>query len=250
MSVTVQNGIVLFMAVSSAVAQVRHLSPVPSRTAMDPRIARTRATVLRTATDLLVEGGPAAVTVDAVVARSGVARSTIYRHWDTRDDLLIAVIEQCAPALTEPDAELGFEAALRRLVDEVCVMLSDPDWARVLPALLALRNQDHGIAALEQRIEEQQEDVLGSVLRRGIDEGRLPADLDLDRASALLVGPLMFETLMARLPVDPAFGRQIVDAFLRFHPEPTPRSEPAGRARTGGAKGQTSAARSGSAPKR
>src|SRR5690606_191899 len=48
---------------------------------LDARVARSRATVLRTATDLLVEGGPSAVTIDAIVARSGVAKSTIYRHW-------------------------------------------------------------------------------------------------------------------------------------------------------------------------
>ena len=41
---------------------------------MDPRIARTQAAVVRAATDLLVEGGPSAVTVDAIVTRSGVCR--------------------------------------------------------------------------------------------------------------------------------------------------------------------------------
>ena len=52
---------------------------------------RTREAVLTAATDLLVEGGPSAVTIDAVVARSGVAKSTIYRHWESRDEVLVAV---------------------------------------------------------------------------------------------------------------------------------------------------------------
>lgn len=69
---------------------------------VDARVARTHATVLRTATDLLVEGGPSTVTVDAIVARSGVAKSTIYRHWDSRDDILVAVIESSAPNLAKP----------------------------------------------------------------------------------------------------------------------------------------------------
>ncbi len=80
---------------------------------MDARVARTRAAVLRTATDLLVEGGPSAVTIDAIVARSGVAKSTIYRHWESRDDVLVAVIENCAPNLVAPDPALGFEHGLR-----------------------------------------------------------------------------------------------------------------------------------------
>lgn len=63
---------------------------------MDPRVARSRAAIIRAATDLLVEGGPNAVTIDAIVAQSGVAKSTIYRHWQSRDEVLLAVIEACA----------------------------------------------------------------------------------------------------------------------------------------------------------
>ncbi len=204
------------MPAESPPRDVRHASR-PESGRIDPRIARTRAAVLRTATDLLVEGGPSAVTIDAIVARSGVARSTIYRHWATRDDVVIAVIERCAPQLQIPDAALGFEAALRQFIAGLCDVLADPDWARVLPALLALRNQEHGVAELEQRLEEHQEDALGSVLQRGIDEGRLPADLDVDRSTAILVGPLLFASLMDKPDVDAAFGEQVVDLFLRSH---------------------------------
>ena len=70
--------------------QMRRSSQLPSRGAVtdlraDPRVARSRTAVLDAATHLLVTGGPAAVTVDAVVAESGVAKSTIYRHWRSRD---------------------------------------------------------------------------------------------------------------------------------------------------------------------
>ena len=44
---------------------------VASTPVMDARVARTHAAVMQAATDLLVEGGPNAMTVDAVVARSG-----------------------------------------------------------------------------------------------------------------------------------------------------------------------------------
>ena len=74
-----------------------------------PACARSRAAVVRAATDLLVEGGPSAVTIDAIVARSGVAKSTIYRHWASRDDVLLDVIESCAPVLPRPDPDLDVE---------------------------------------------------------------------------------------------------------------------------------------------
>jgi AcrR family transcriptional regulator len=184
---------------------------------MDARVARTQATVLRTATDLLVEGGPSAVTIDAIVSRSGVAKSTIYRHWESRDDVLVAVIESCAPHVGPPDAALGFEAGLRHLVAEFCGMLNDPDWARVLPALLALRTQQHGVADLEQRLEKRQEHAVETVLQRGIDEGLLAPDLDLDRATAVLVGPMLFAAIMEKPPIDGAFCDHVVDIFLHAY---------------------------------
>jgi len=197
--------------------KVRHSSPMSGETGLDPRIARTRAAVLRAATDLLVEGGTNAVTIDAIVTRSGVAKSTIYRHWDTRDDVLLAVIENCAPQIERPSDDLPFEDALRHLMSQLSRTLGDPEWARVLPALAALRNQDHGIAQLEQRIEAKQEDALESVLRRGIAEGRLPEDIDLDRAAAVLIGPLLFATLVEKPEIDDELGEFVVDTFLRTH---------------------------------
>ena len=52
--------------------------------ASDPRIERTRQVVLDAALALVAESGYGAVTIEAVAARSGVAKSTIYRHWPGR----------------------------------------------------------------------------------------------------------------------------------------------------------------------
>ena len=184
---------------------------------VDPRVARTRANVLRAATDLLVDGGPTAVTIEGIVARSGVARSTIYRHWASRDDILLAVIENCAPMIETPPADAGFEEALHLVVSEVGRMVTDPEWTRVLPAMLALRHQEHGVADLEARIEKHQEHVLDDVIDRGISEGRLSADIDRDAAEAVLIGPLLFAMLIGKPAVDTAFCDQVVDAFLQTY---------------------------------
>jgi AcrR family transcriptional regulator len=69
---------------------------------------------MEAATALLLEGGPTAITIDGVVARSGVAKSTVYRHWTTRDELVVDVFDHIAPKLEAPDPTLGFEDALRR----------------------------------------------------------------------------------------------------------------------------------------
>ena len=79
---------------------------LPLRPEMDARVARTRETVMQAAMELLVEGGPGGLTVDAVVARSGVAKSTVYRHWADRDALVADVFNVCAPQMVEPDPDL------------------------------------------------------------------------------------------------------------------------------------------------
>jgi AcrR family transcriptional regulator len=191
----------------------RHLSQSAPSDA-DPRVARTRANVLRAATDLLVDGGPSAVTIEAIVARSGVARSTLYRHWDSRDDILMAVIENCAPDIAVPDESVGFDDSLRQVVDEIRRMLTDPEWMRVLPAMLALRHQEHGVADLEARLEKKQEHVLDDVIDRGIAEGRLSSGLDREAAEAMLIGPLLFAVLIGKPVVDVPFCERVVDAFL------------------------------------
>ncbi|UCG40256.1 MAG: helix-turn-helix transcriptional regulator, partial [Acidimicrobiia bacterium] len=56
---------------------------------VDPRIERTKTVVLQAAFAVIGELGFGGATIDAIAQRSGVARSTIYRHWPDRADLLI-----------------------------------------------------------------------------------------------------------------------------------------------------------------
>ena len=177
-------------------------------------MARSRAAVLRSARELLIAGGPGAVTVDAVVARSGVAKSTIYRHWASRDDLLLAVIEDCAPWIVPPDPAQGFAMAFRDLVGQLRDACADPEWTRVLPAVLMLRDHQDSVADLEERLEASRGDALRTVLQQGVVEGVLHADVDLDAACAQLVGPLLFAQLMGRPEVDAAFVDRAVTCFL------------------------------------
>jgi AcrR family transcriptional regulator len=192
---------------------VRQPSPLPFD-AVDPRVSRSRAAVIRAATDLLVEGGPNAVTVDSIVARSGVAKSTIYRHWGSRDDILVSVIESCAPQIPEPDPDVDVVEGLRQVVHSMATALNDPEWARVLPALLMLKNHEAGIAAMNDRIEHEQDMVLETLLRRGAAEGVLRRDLEPQEAMATLLGPLLFAHLTESVKLDADFVDRTVDRFL------------------------------------
>jgi AcrR family transcriptional regulator len=197
---------------------MRQASQVEHDTEVDGRIARTRAAVLRSATELLVAGGPSAVTIDAIVAHSGVAKSTIYRHWESRDDVLVDVIETCAPTLVTPDPALGFEHAVRAVVDQAYTSLNDPEWARVIPALLLLKAHQSEIADLEQRIGKHQDQTFERIIAMGVAEGRFTPDANVEELAAQLIGPLVFAHLTGRPRVTKAFAHRVSDNFLRAHP--------------------------------
>jgi len=181
---------------------------------LDPRVARSRAAVISAATELLVEGGPSAVTIDAIVARSGVAKSTIYRHWGSRDDVLLDVMEVCAPDLAPPDPSLGVEAGLREITHRMAAIFNDPEWARVLPALMSLKTHAHGIADLDKRLGERQGEVLGTLIAQGVAEGILSPAAGDPEATTVLVGPLFFAQLSGSVPIDAGFVDRTVDRFL------------------------------------
>jgi AcrR family transcriptional regulator len=187
---------------------------------VDPRVSRSRAAVIRAATDLLVEGGPSAVTIDAIVARSGVAKSTIYRHWQARDEVLLAVIEECAPRLPEPDPDSDVVTALRQTMHAVAATLNDPEWARVIPALLMLKNHEAGVRAIDERLEHEQDEILTSLIQRAMDEGVLAPDVDVPEAITHLLGPLLFAHLTEVVAVDKAFADRTLERFLAAYRPP------------------------------
>lgn len=190
---------------------------LPEPAVLDARVARSRSAVLDAAIELLVQGGPNAVTVDAVVAESGVAKSTIYRHWRSRDELLIDVFRACAPE-TQPDpTATTFDAALESFVDEVVDNLNDERWARVIPALLMLRVHEPQLADMSDEINEKQDGLAAHVLERGIAEGILEPDIDLGEAATTLLGPLLFAHLTGTVEVDRAFGRRVAQRFRQAY---------------------------------
>jgi AcrR family transcriptional regulator len=183
---------------------------------MDPRVARTHDAVMQAAMDLLLEGGPTALTVDGVVARSGVAKSTVYRHWATRDDLVAAVLTECAPQLDAVDAEATFAEAIAQLVEAFMVVLRDEHWNRIMPSILLLKSEAGALAQLDEEMREQQHGVVEDVLRRGVAEGALPATVldEVDVAMTLLSGPLLMAGLTGLADLDDALAARTIGQFL------------------------------------
>lgn len=160
-----------------------------------PRAAQSREKLLRAATELLVEAGPRAVTVDAVAEASGVAKSTLYRHFPSRDDLLVEVVRSNMPDIGLPVLDAGFDTALRRFMADAAAALADPEWSRIVPALMSLRITMPELAECVREDQSTKAEVLGQVLDLGIADGLLPGDIDTDDVRHLLIGPLLLAAM-------------------------------------------------------
>lgn len=181
---------------------------------LDPRIARSRAKVMAAATELLVESGPRAVTVDAVAERSGVAKSTMYRHWESRRALMIDVLRSNQPAVPPIDTALGFEAALRHHLDGFADSIGDPEWQRIMPALFQLKMQLPEVDQMTEEDRHERELLLAELLRRGAQDGVVPEGLDPFCVAMTLFGPLVMAVMVGHPERARELGQYAIDRFI------------------------------------
>lgn len=187
---------------------------------VDPRVLRTCALLSRTAADLVLEGGPAAVGVEAVSSRARVARSTVYRHFPLREDLLAAAVDFLLPPLNTVLPDGSTEQRLHLVAARFAEHLATPSGRAALPAVLAVA------AGADQRPQRRfvqgHREPLMAVLRAGVEAGELAASTDLETGVAELLGPLLFQALLHASPLSAAQVASVVHSFMRAHAaEPT-----------------------------
>jgi AcrR family transcriptional regulator len=179
------------------------------------RSEAARQAVLAAVDDLLVEVGFAALTVEGIAARAGVAKQTIYRWWPSKVDILLeAVGDDLAQHLTPPDRG-DLRRELRGQLRRLAAFLTRTDPGAVLRALVGAAQHDAALAARLRDgclAEQRARDLLP--LRRAVARGELPAGTDLELALDRLVGPVHYRVLVTGAPVGPRFTDGLVDRFL------------------------------------
>jgi AcrR family transcriptional regulator len=163
----------------------------------DPRVAKSKAAVLASTAELLAEQGMNGATVDAVAARSGVAKTTIYRHWRDRETLLFeAVLTMAPPCQDRPSGDL--QGDLVHLLENLVSALHSSSFGRALPSIIDNAARHDDIASLLERFGEERRSAAYAILRRAVAAGELPEDADVKLAHSLLVGPVFYQCLVGR----------------------------------------------------
>jgi AcrR family transcriptional regulator len=178
----------------------------------DPRRSRSRQRVLDAAAALLTDHGPAAVTIDAVAQRSGVAKTTVYRQWSHREDLLVDVFLHLTPPADLPDVPLA--QWLDHQMVTLARLLRESPFSSVLPAVLDAVERDPGAERLRDRFLQAQIEPALHRITQARDDGRVPPELDPEELVEALAGPLLFRGALLGRPVDDERARRHVRRTL------------------------------------
>jgi TetR/AcrR family transcriptional regulator of autoinduction and epiphytic fitness len=181
---------------------------------LDPRVERTRRIVLDATIELLVEGGYGAVTIEAVAARSGVAKSTIYRHWPGRLELINDAFHELKPPVPGP-CEGDVRDRIVSMLENLARNVADSTWSLCLPALIDAAERDPEARELHRNLAGAGRQALVDLITEGIENGELSAELDPELLAEALVGPILLRRLMSSDPLDPAMVRHLVEQILR-----------------------------------
>lgn len=179
-------------------------------------------TIMRTALELGQEIGYARLSIEAIAARAGAGKHTIYRRWPSKGALLLdALLSLHGVDLNYPDTG-DVIADLREQIHAAVDLLSRPRFGPVFQALIGEAQHDPKVAAtLNERFILPQTEKTFARLKTAQEQGQLAADFDLDLGMALLSGPLYYHFLITREPLTHDYVDRVLDAlFTGMGPRP------------------------------
>lgn len=185
------------------------------------RAERSRQAILDATRELLGEEG-GVKTVEAVAARAGVAKTTIYRRW--RWQLALdAVMIDLLPFFDDP-ADVGdTRKELITFVDSVVRAFASTPQGPAMQALVSEIATDPELGRVyREQVVEPRRETLRPVIERGVARGDLRPGTDLRIVHELMLGPVFYRLLLSGPPLDRKLSESVADAVLdAFAPSPS-----------------------------
>lgn len=177
-----------------------------------PRDAAADGKILTAATELILERGFEATTVDEVALRARVGKATVYRRWARKEDLVVAAMEALySRPLEQPDTG-SLRGDLRAIYAGVIAFISSPRGATHLRTTIAESMRDQRIAELYREAQERASDQAYAVFSRAESRGEIPAGQNLRWAVEWMGGLLAAATITG----SPLPGEGDVDSLVDF----------------------------------
>lgn len=177
---------------------------------VDPRIVRTREVVHQAVLAELAAVGFAGFTVESVAARAGVGKSTLYRHWTGRLDLVVDTLDHRAGQPPDEGPEDSPRDRVRMLVSHLVESMTDPALSPMVPALVEAAERDDRIAERFHDGNDGRRAALVAAVASAVAAGQARSDLDPELAALALAGAVVYRRLLTGEP----FGHGGVDDLV------------------------------------
>ena len=180
---------------------------------IDDRVRHSKESVLRATSELLTESGLGGVSVEEVSRRSGVAKTTIYRHWATRAALVIDACSQINTKQDVPDTG-SFEGDITAFLTSMATLLRTARWSSVVPSIIDAAERDPDMAQIHSIIQRGHAAPLQEIIARAVRNGEIPMSTDPSPLIAALLGPLFYRRWFSREPLDDTFVKAVVQNVI------------------------------------
>lgn len=180
-----------------------------------PRSAKVDEAIIEAVLDLLAEGSTVEeLSIEAVAARAGVGKATIYRRWSGKEPLIVDAVNTMKGPLPEPVGDSVREDLIRLLGHPPGPR--DQRLGRVMSCLSPHVSRSPERYRLYQNMVEPRREAMRHVLRRGIQTGELRPDIDIEVALAVLTAPQLLQRMVRWHPDldEAALPARVVDTVL------------------------------------
>lgn len=183
---------------------MRHNDHVTAPRRGRPRSADADEAILSATLELAGEVGINGMSMDDLAERAGVSKTTIYRRWTSKEQLVLEALRSAMGPLDDVDT-----GSMRDDLRAYLIELGERMWrgrmSDVLPHLIEVACHDDSLRSrLDDYVQFRRAPML-EILRRGLDRAELPADTDVEVLTDVLLGPFIYRRLLTHAPLDATF---------------------------------------------
>jgi AcrR family transcriptional regulator len=178
------------------------------------RSARVRAAAIAATLTELADRGYSGLSLESVARRAGVHKTTLYRRWGTRDELVLeAMLERAGQHISVPHTG-SLREDLLELARTAAANAASPEVAAMARAVAAESPRDGRLAAANRRFWAERLALDGAIVERAIERGEVAAGTEPGRVIETVLGPIHLRLLLTGEPVDDPFLEGVVDTVV------------------------------------
>jgi len=177
------------------------------------RSARVVKEVLAAALSAFAEQGYARLSIEDVALRAGVNKTTVYRRWPSKVELLGAAFLTLRDDDPPPPDSGSLRDDLLQILRHRAAQMVTPQRRALMQALL-LGNMDPELQTILKRLRDERPAIPAVVFTRALQRGELAKGSDLQLIAGALLGPINTRVFLKREPVDDAFLRSLIHLIV------------------------------------